>query len=49
MKENIRQFLLTGTIEEAEELRYNEEFRTMKLFSNVFGKKGFQAYVLIVF
>ncbi|RCH99146.1 hypothetical protein CU097_013290 [Rhizopus azygosporus] len=37
MKENIRQFLLTGTIEEAEELRYNEEFRTMKLFSNVFG------------
>jgi hypothetical protein len=48
MKENIRQFLLTGTIEEAEKLRFNEEFRTMKLFNSVFGKKGLQAYVLIV-
>jgi hypothetical protein len=38
MVSEIRQFLATGTIEEADQLRYEEKFRTMSLFNKVFGK-----------
>lgn len=37
MAEKIRVFLHTGTIEEADRLRYDEQFRTMSLFNKVFG------------
>ncbi|GAN06532.1 DNA polymerase beta [Mucor ambiguus] len=35
--EKIKVFLHTGTIEEADQLRYDEEFRTISLFNKVFG------------
>ncbi|KAL0135020.1 hypothetical protein V8B55DRAFT_1556564 [Mucor lusitanicus] len=35
--EKIKMFLHTGTIEEADQLRYDEEFRTISLFNKVFG------------
>lgn len=38
MAEKIRMFLNTGIIEEAERLRSDEHFRTVSLFSQVFGK-----------
>lgn len=38
MVAEIRQFLATGTIEEAEQLRHDEKFRTMSLFNKVHGK-----------
>lgn len=38
MAEKIRDYLRTGTIEEAEQLRSNEKFRVLSLFSSVFGK-----------
>ncbi|EPB90105.1 hypothetical protein HMPREF1544_03081 [Mucor circinelloides 1006PhL] len=37
MAEKIKVFLQTGTIEEADRLRYDEEFRTISLFNKVFG------------
>ncbi|KAG0746901.1 hypothetical protein G6F57_003952 [Rhizopus arrhizus] len=37
IRQKIQQFLETGTIEEAEGLRYSEEFRTRRLFSKVYG------------
>ncbi|KAI8638992.1 DNA polymerase beta-like protein, partial [Parasitella parasitica] len=37
MTEKIKVFLQTGTIEEADKLRYDEQFRTLSLFSKVFG------------
>ncbi|KAI8984212.1 DNA polymerase beta-like protein [Mycotypha africana] len=37
MAEKIRVFLQTGTIDEAEELRTDEHFRTMSLFNKVWG------------
>lgn len=37
MVEKIKVFLDTGTIEEADQLRYDEQFRTMSLFNKVFG------------
>ncbi|CAO3652141.1 unnamed protein product [Mucor fragilis] len=35
--EKIKVFLHTGTIEEADQLRFDEEFRTISLFNKVFG------------
>jgi hypothetical protein len=37
MSEKIRVFLKTGTIEEAELLRSDEQFRTISLFNQAFG------------
>lgn len=37
MAEKIKAFLHTGTIEEANQLRFDEEFRTISLFNKVFG------------
>jgi hypothetical protein len=37
MAEKIKVYLRTGTIEEAELLRSDEQFRTLSLFNQVFG------------
>jgi hypothetical protein len=38
MVDKVRELLATGTIQEADRLRYDEKFRTMDLFSKVYGK-----------
>ncbi|CAO3702876.1 unnamed protein product [Rhizopus stolonifer] len=37
MKQKIRQFINTGVIQEADALRHDEQFRTIRLFTQVYG------------